>query len=196
MFAGIDDVNLISELDAHWERHYAGCPPEADLLKSHHTERWVRFHSLPGSKRYAGTEAEYATILHRYNTVLDEMFAGRTVYVVTCSYHGPGELTAHHNPHALNPTARLWRRIPSEEDDAYYAELHAARRSWRSGMIDALLRAVADGNASGVMIFDTEAAKLHHPYDGGADCILCTTAERDNLRAAHPGWLSDHPQGL
>ncbi|WP_460523503.1 DUF3885 domain-containing protein [Flindersiella endophytica] len=37
---------------------------------------------------------------------------------------------------------------------------------------------------------------LHHTYDGGADCILDTTAERDRLRAAHPGWLSRHPQGL
>jgi hypothetical protein len=35
-------------------------------------DRWGRFHSLPGSKRYAESEVEYAIVLDRYNTILDE----------------------------------------------------------------------------------------------------------------------------
>ena len=35
--------------------------------------RWVRFHSLPGSKRYAENEAEYACVLSRHNVVIGEL---------------------------------------------------------------------------------------------------------------------------
>jgi hypothetical protein len=36
-------------------------------------ERWVRFHSLPGAKRYADTDAERAEILRRHLAVLDRL---------------------------------------------------------------------------------------------------------------------------
>lgn len=39
----------------------------------------MRFHSLPDSKRYAESEDEYAIVLDRYNTILDELFAGTDV---------------------------------------------------------------------------------------------------------------------
>ncbi|GHE33827.1 hypothetical protein CP980_12775 [Streptomyces vinaceus] len=52
-------------------------------LKTAYSDRWVRFHSLPEPKRYAADEEEYAIVLDRYNTVLDELFAGGEVYVVT-----------------------------------------------------------------------------------------------------------------
>ncbi|MGW2966627.1 DUF3885 domain-containing protein [Streptomyces mirabilis] len=34
------------------------------------------------------------------------------------------------------------------------------------------------------------------PYDGGADVILATPAERDRLRGRHTDRLSRHPAGL
>ena len=36
-------------------------------------ERWVRFHSLPESKRYAESEDEEAEVLRRHLTLLDEL---------------------------------------------------------------------------------------------------------------------------
>lgn len=36
-------------------------------------DRWVRFHSLPGSQRYPGSADEYAEILDRHVTVLGEL---------------------------------------------------------------------------------------------------------------------------
>ncbi len=63
-------------------------------------------------------------------------------------------------------------------------------------LIDPLLRAVADDGGVDVIITDTGLRRLYHPYDGGADCILETTEERDRLKAAHRDWLSGHPGGL
>ncbi len=47
-----------------------------------------------------------------------------------------------------------------------------------------------------VFITDTELRRIHPPYDGGADVVLTTAAERDEMRARHAEWLSAHPAGL
>jgi hypothetical protein len=48
--------------------------------------RWVRFHTLPGSERYPETEAEYGIVLARHNTVLAQLVTGPSVFVVTAGY--------------------------------------------------------------------------------------------------------------
>jgi hypothetical protein len=66
-----------------WQQHWPDCPPVGYKLRDPYRNVWVRFHSLPESKRYAEDESEYTVVLERYNTVLDELFAGREVYVIT-----------------------------------------------------------------------------------------------------------------
>jgi len=51
-----------------------------------HRDRWVRFHSLPESKRYASDEIERRTILHRHYTVLGELFSGADVLIMTSKF--------------------------------------------------------------------------------------------------------------
>ncbi|HWO61878.1 MAG TPA: hypothetical protein VNO31_17805, partial [Umezawaea sp.] len=57
------------DLSTLWRRQWHACRPSADTLKHAYSNRWVRFHSLPGSKRYPGHDADYDIVLHRY-TVL------------------------------------------------------------------------------------------------------------------------------
>ena len=45
-------------------------------------------------------------------------------------------------------------------------------------------------------ITDLSLERIHHPYDGGADVLLPTTAERDALIQRHTDWLSRHPNGF
>jgi hypothetical protein len=68
------------------ERRRPECPPIAHRLRDHYPERWVRFHSLPGSKRFADTADEYATTLDRHNTVLTESAPGASLLVITCEW--------------------------------------------------------------------------------------------------------------
>ena len=60
-----------------WEENWPGGHPVADELKYRFPDRWVRFHSLPESKRYPDTPAEYDELLHRHNTVLAELCGRR-----------------------------------------------------------------------------------------------------------------------
>ncbi|WP_394814504.1 DUF3885 domain-containing protein [Streptomyces chisholmiae] len=154
----------------------------------------MRFHSLPGSKRYPQDESEYAILLERHNTVLDELFAGTDVYVITPRWSSEAE------PPPAQLTPDYWRTLLVADDPdpefRTYCHLFAARRPWRRGCVDPLLRDIADDKVAGVLITDTALRRVHHPYDGGADVFLPTPDERDRTRARHTDWLSRHPSGL
>ncbi|MFE0676881.1 hypothetical protein [Streptomyces sp. NPDC058867] len=162
----------------------------------------MRFHGLPGSRRCPRSEDEYGIVLERHNTVLDELFAGRDVFVVTMDWSSaPTGPAGHPSPRAeLHPRGVHWWTESRWDEDGpefdIHFRLHADRRPWRRGCVDALLRAVADGALAEVFVTDTELERIHHPYDGGADVVLATPAERDALRERHAGWLSAHPDGL
>jgi hypothetical protein len=47
-----------------------------------------------------------------------------------------------------------------------------------------------------VLLADAGLRWLYHPYDGGMDVMLPSTAERDVLRDRYRDWLSVHPSGL
>ncbi|MFF4784575.1 hypothetical protein ACFY3E_25115 [Streptomyces griseorubiginosus] len=162
----------------------------------------MRFHSLPDSKRYPESEEEYAIVLARYNTILDELFARRDVFVVTMDWSNtPTGPEGYPTPRqTLHPEGIRWW-TESEQDDPdpqfhTHTRLYADRRRWNSGCLDGLLRAVADEALVEVFVADTELRRIHHPYDGGADVILATPGERDSLRDQHQEWLSRHPAGL
>lgn len=181
-------------LTALWQGRWPGCPPVGHLLRGCFHDVWVRFHSLPESKRYAQDEAEYAVILERHNTVLDELFTGAGVYVITSKWTSEPDVPLH------QPGEGYWQSLLLTDDPApefrTYTHLFAAERSWQTACIDDLLRDVADDKVADVLITDTQMQRIHHPYDGGADVFLTTARERDQMRNRHATWLSSHPAGL
>lgn len=193
---------IAESLSELWRERRPSGPPIAHTFRSSYADRWVRFHSLPESKRYAESEEEYATILHRYNTVLDELFAETDVFVVTMDWSrtpdGPAGWPSPRE--TLHPGSVRWWTEPDQEDDDpefhTFVRLYADRRPWAPGCLDELLRAAADETVVVMFIGDTELRRLHCPYDGGADVILTTTAERDRLRERHSDWLSIHASGM
>ncbi|MFF4038340.1 hypothetical protein [Streptomyces sp. NPDC001816] len=154
----------------------------------------MRFHSLPESKRYAEDEGEYAVVLERYNTVLDELFAGMDVYVITPVWTTDPSLPPH------QPDAGYWQSLLVRDDPdpefRTYCHLLASRRPWQHGCINETLRDIADDKVAGILITDILMRRIHHPYDGGADIFLTTPQERDRMRDRHAIWLSSHPSGL
>jgi hypothetical protein len=178
------------DLTALWRARWPSTPPIASRLRGAYPDLWVRFHSLPDSKRYPEDEGEYAVVLDRYNAVLDELFAGKDVYIVTPTW---SEDSAEPS---LQPDGTFWLSVSREETDMSKLHLFIVRRPWERGCADSLLRDVADWKITEVFITDAGMQRIHHPYDGGADVFLATPAERDSLRRRHRDWLSIHPSGL
>ena len=188
-------------LTSLWEQRWPECPPLAHLLRSHYPQRWVRFHSLPESKRYPEDEQEYATVLRRHYTVLHELGTVPALVVVTTEWTGTEALTPQRWPRRAQvaPRARHWRTLleDPEEDPEFrtYQQLYAETVPWAPGCLDDVLRAVADDELANVLVAPPDLHWLYHPYDGGADVILPTPSRRDELRHRHRDWLSTHPSG-
>lgn len=193
------DPQALSRL---WERQWPECLPVAHWLRGHYPDRWIRFHSLPESKRYPDSEAEYAIVLDRHYTVLAELDPSPDLLVITADWTDTPAPTPPKWPKRseVAPAAQHWQTLIEKPDDdpdfRIYTQLYAETRPWRPGIIDAVLRAVADDEIYNVILSPPDLRWLYHPYDGGADVILPTRAERDALKNRHRAWLSTDPSGL
>ncbi len=175
-----------------WDGRGAGSPMAHDL-RIRWPEKWVRFHSLPDSKRYAETEEEYTIILDRHHTVLTELGVHDGLYVIsahTAARPSPDPL--------LHAGAALWQTLEPDPQSPFVVPvpLYASKAPYDRAGLDPLLRSVADWGLAGVIIAPTDLRWLYHPYDGGADVIASTGHERDTLKRRHAAWLSTHPLGL
>ena len=185
-----------------WTGRWPSCRPIAHELRGCAPERWVRFHSLPHSKRYAENDAEYGELLGRHDTVIGELVGGsigRHLLVVTCSWSGTSEPAPRDDAlEAAFPSTRYWHSILREADDdwEYWVHLFVGRVDWKPGALDALLTLVADDRTADVIVAPDDFEWLYHPYDGGADVIAPDPTTRDALRDRHSEWLSPYPHGL
>ncbi|MEU0094515.1 hypothetical protein [Kribbella sp. NPDC006257] len=182
-----------------WIDRLPGSRPVCYTLRGSQSDRWVRFHSLPESKRYADGLAEYRELFHRQTTVLDELLAltdGEELLVITSSWSDSeqrierGEEIA-----AAVPEASPWISVAPHDDNESWSHLFVSRLDRRSPRLIKVLRLVADFATGNVLISDPQLTWLFAPYDGGVDVIAPTPQDRDALRARHQEWLSKHPGG-
>ncbi|MBL7498762.1 hypothetical protein I6A84_04360 [Frankia sp. CNm7] len=197
-----NQVLTASALTELWEQRWPECPPVAHWLRDRYPDRWVRFHSLPDSKRYPFDETEYAVVLRRHYTVLSTLAPGPELVVVTSDWTESAEPDSPVWPTLaqIAPTAWYWRTFLEKPDEdpewRSYTQLYAETVPWQPGAIDVLLTAVADDELSNVILAPVDLSWLYHPYDGGADVILPTRERRDALKAQYRACLSGHPLGL
>src|SRR4051812_31653062 len=93
-------------LAQRWTARWPEGPPVGWLLRGAVPERWVRFHSLPGSRRYAGSVAEEDEVLRRHLVVLKELKAPEKLLVSSGRFEYP-DLAAEASV-ANHPLARPW----------------------------------------------------------------------------------------
>ncbi|MFT3899672.1 MAG: hypothetical protein QM728_05425 [Gordonia sp. (in: high G+C Gram-positive bacteria)] len=177
--------------DDAWHTRWPDARPVGYELRDAAAGSWVRFHSLPESKRYAETDAERAEVLRRHLVVLRELCDAASadpadLRVVTATFSESAEQQSY------------WQSVRLDLDDpeSWWAHLRVRRTGLESAELRALLRRVADDEAQGVIIAPPDAAWLYHPYDGGADVIAPDAHLRDELKRDHADWLSSHPLGL
>lgn len=186
---------------AEWNRQWAPSRPVAHELRSVHPDRWVRFHSLPESKRYADSDEEWQILLDRHYRVLGELFASSDILIFTCAWSSTkAPPTRTDFDMRINPDGQHWTSLLTEDDPdpdfRVFTHLYTGRTRWQPGSLDPVLRAAASWETAGIMISDCGLTRIYHPYDGGADVLLATGFERDELRDRHTDWLSSHPGGM
>lgn len=176
---------------SNWQASFSDCEPIAHVLRTHFPDRWVRFHSLPQSKRYATTASEYDVILSRHNSVLNELASpGSSLVLLTTKF---SEQALPGSPPAGLSGAVFWRTLAVE---GAFWHVFGFETTWQTGIFDAIIRRAADDEISNVMICESACRWIFHPYDGGVDVVLESPQARDALRQQFSGWRSAHPAGL
>jgi hypothetical protein len=178
-----------------------GTIPIPHLLKHSLPERWFRIHSLPESKRYADDEAEWATLLHRQNTLACKLFPpDATVYFVACEFipdeYQIGDFDSLDYIY-LDRLVRIDMHAYSPEDylPDTICRIYFAQTLWESGKYDLILRDLAEDKLMGFWV-SFETGVIFAPYDGGVDVIMPTTHARAAMRAYFKDWLSPRADGL
>lgn len=69
-----------------WSTAYPKSLPVSYLIRQHYAERWFRIHSLPESKRYAETDADWQILLHRHRTILADLVSDSTDLLLLSRY--------------------------------------------------------------------------------------------------------------
>jgi len=194
-----------ADLTARWTEAWGNCRPIGHELRTRLHDRWVRFHSLPGSKRYAGNEGEQTELLRRHLTVLAELLsrdsagAERDLLVVTASWSdGPAPAPREPELARVLPAADHWTSIVTDDSvpgEETWTHLWVTATRFPGQDLPRLLRLVADHATAGVII-TSDLSWLYHPYDGGADVIAATPGQRDQPRRQYHDWLPAHPAGL
>jgi len=190
-------------LEVYWNNSFKGFPPIAYELKHAFKDRWVRFHTLPESKRYPENEEEYQEIISRHNKILSEVTkSNNEVYMVGVEYSDslvpPGKGK---NTKGILDNPVYWVAVPmhepgeAEEFHSYF-HLYYEKSNWNAGQLDTLFRLVADEEISNFMVVSEALDWVFHPYDGGVDLILKNESEMEKLRSRFEDWLSSHSSGM
>jgi len=186
-----------------WDRCFPNCEPIGHHLRDAFQERWVRFHSLPKSKRYPEDDIEYAEVLARHNSILGELAQpdSRVVLVTTGYSRSPMPLGREDEVAVFDQDAVAWRTVEMERveegfGESIYWHFFASMWEWRRGIFDRLVRLIADDFVANVLVVATDCRWVLHPYDGGMDVIAESSEARRLLRDRYAAWLSARSDGM
>ncbi|WP_454044450.1 DUF3885 domain-containing protein [Cellulosimicrobium sp. Marseille-Q8652] len=167
------------------------------MVRVEYPDRWVRFHSLSESRRYAENATDDEEILRRHRTVLHELLGSADsrvwngLHVIGVDWDWRDVAAGWSKRHL--PGAWPWRISDPDGDDGQSYLWATSDLSEQE--IEALLLRAADGQ-SHIVIGAHDLSWLYCPYGGGTDVLLPSTVERDALRGRHADWLSSYPGGL
>lgn len=187
--------------ETSWARFHHGQRPVGWMLREDGAANWVRFHSLPQSKRYAATDEERSIILTRQNSLAMEVLGDETCWLIQTQWVSPpGETDVADQYDPFRATRELGLEMAFEflVDDGEESRpwrTYAGHTAWLPGRFDDLLLSIADEKAGPTIWMGSNGA-LFAPYDGGVDLFLSELSEVNRLKQQHADWLSDHPLGL
>ena len=165
-----------------WNGEFGPIAPLGHVLVRHLSRFHARFHSLPNSKRYADSSAEYSELVRRHIEIASRLFAPEELIfiyrTVTLDDEGnPLEAKSSVGGVELSPEeAVFWgnpNTVKPEDDDRFLAR--ALVSHWKPHFFEELVRQVADELDYGIAFVSPETKGIYCPYDGGMDIFADPT---------------------
>ena len=154
---------------------------------------WLRFHSLPDSKRHAVTQDERRIVLGRANTIAcTALGEGAPCWLIQA-----GEAALGWPADAERPRITFGlQHVNDYEFDETRWPTYAVLTTFRPGAFDALIVDIAEDRAFRTLWMSPVNGRVFAPYEGGIDLFLESASLVDELKAAHKQWLSPREDGL
>jgi hypothetical protein len=184
-----------------WKQTFGEIAPVGYVLRSHLHHRWVRFHSLPESKRYPESEEESDIVLSHNLDVANYLFSrGEEICIFKSIFHYSGDPEPAAPEIAgvqLSNDSRLVSRACFDNDDAEDDLFHTWQLSatWGESLFSEIIRRVAIEQEHSISFVSPASGNIFCPYDGGMD-TFSASAELGEIRQKFSVWLSKHPAGL
>lgn len=186
-----------------WSRFHGDHWPIGYRLRDGGAANWVRFHSLPKSKRYADSDDERRTLLQRQNTLAAEVLKSDPCWLIQTHWVTPPgviDFADSNDPFAATRAFDLQFAFELvevvDDDQSYRWRVHAGLIQWSNGRFDDLLMSIADERACPTLWMSETDGSIFAPYDGGVDLFLARPDKATVLKATYRQWLSAHPEGL
>jgi len=179
-----------------WREAFGSVPPLGHILRSKFSGNWTRFHALPESKRYAETETERETILHRANILAQECFgeAGK-IWLVTPQY-GAFEVDDDDLVSRLGMARSMsWVDDSDAPEDRIEIIFYAVDMDWKPASIDWLFTEIAEDKIRAIL-FDPLTHTVFGPYDGGFDIVSLRCDAIQALESRYRSWMSERSDRL
>lgn len=195
-----------NSFQSQWDSQFPNKIPISQLLKHYFPHSWLRIHSLPESKRYADTPAEYELLLNRHNEIITDCFGeNSSIFIVSGHYFTFSRNIKAYDPAFILPykfnleeEINLKQLNPEDydddEEDSFFRP-YSIETTWQTNQHNELLIKIADDEVRAFML-SFEQNIIVAPYDGGIDFIIFNEAKRNALRDKYKDWLSPREDGL
>lgn len=180
-----------------WDTYFEGHKPVAHLLRKSLHLRWVRFHSLPESKRYAETDEEWADLFERHNRIADAVLGdGARCWLVICNDMEGRDLEdkKHLKRFDFDRWFSWWEN--DELDETIEWPVYATEIIWQAGQFNEVIRKVAVWDECFLLLVSQETNAIFAPYDGGIDLIQPSEKLASGIKAKYPSWRPVNELGL
>lgn len=183
------------DFERWFREHFGASAPVGYCLRADHSDRWLRLHSLPESKRYAKDDAERAEVRRRAWAAASEVLpAGSLIWLVVPYY----EEELKREPLDQSLSLRFERIRPYEHDLLEVPLVaHVAQTTWPHAAFDQLIDKFAKYLGPHPVWFSQTSGEVFAPYDGGIDLIVESPRRSEALQSVFPlDWFSKHASGL
>jgi len=184
-----------------WQDNVGPVAPVGHVLRRFLAERWIRFHSLPDSKRYAETSDEYAELVRRHLTITNDLFVAGEEIFIFCSDCLDSETGRADPQQVLDATlSEELVKLPANpgvvipEDDDHY-RVRASVTLWQPGFFEDIVQAVADEKVWGLCFASPGSSSVYCPYDGGMD-VFVSPERCIGIATKFSHWKSGRQDGL
>jgi len=191
-------AKLMVKFASTWAAFHPAGPPIAHLLRQKESERCVRFHSLPFSKRYATSKRENWIVLDRANKLASRILGENSrCWLVLAQAENPDIANDHEDDEEIGDYGLSFEfKHFSPEDECVY-RIFAKSTIWSAGSFNNLIaRRANDTLHLAAMWVSADSGAVFAPYDGGNDLFLPTPNDVVDLKNEFSDWLSAHPEGL